>query len=103
MNEEMKKLMGKFLFSTVLISCISAFLAGSTAVRERGEYNLYFTKYAVMSFSGASEKLEASFKEKRLSLNIPLEKVKLNLQKYACLTPFSPFYYIAESAENLLE
>ena len=101
MNEEMKKLFGKFLFTTVLIACISAFFAGQITVSERGEYNLNMTKYAVMSFSGTSEKLDAKLKENQLLLEVPLNEFKDKFQKYVCLTPLSPFYYLAKSAEGL--
>jgi len=103
MNEEMKRLFGKFLFATVVIVCLSAFLCGSTTVRERGEYNLYLTKYAVMSFSGASEKLEATLEENRFSLKIPVERIKREAEKFVCLTPLSPFYYIRESVKTFLD
>lgn len=103
MNEEMKKIFGKFLLSTVLIVCVSAFLAGSTTVKERGEYNLYLTKYAVMSFSGTSEKLSAKLKEDEILLNLPLEKMGSDFRKYIWLTPLSPFYYLAESTRKLLQ
>ena len=103
MNEEMKRLFGKFLFVTVLISCFSAFLCGSISVKERGEYNLYLTKYAVMSFSGTSERLEAKLSEEQLSLNIPLQKIRREAEKLVCLTPLSPFYYIAENLKTILK
>ena len=102
MNEEMKRLFGRFLFVTVIIVCLSAFLCGSTTVRERGEYNMYLTEYAVMSFSAASEKLEASIGNEGFSLEIPLEKVRSRFRKFICLTPLSPFYYIRESIGSLL-
>ena len=101
MNEEMKRIFGKFLFVTVIIVCISAFLCGSTTVKERGEYNLYLTKYAVMSFSGTSEKIEAKLKDNRLSLDLPLEKIVRKAESIVCMTPLSPFYYIAQNIKAL--
>ncbi len=103
MNEEMKRLFGKFLFVTVVIVCFSAFLCGSIAVKERGEYNLYLTKYAVMSFSGTSEKIEAKLTEEQLSINIPIQKIKREAEKFVCLTPLSPFYYIGENMKTILK
>ena len=103
MNEEMKRLFGKFLFVTVIIVCASAFLCGSTTVRERGEYNLYLTKYAVMSFSGTAEKIEAKLTDERLSLNVPLRKIGAETEKFVCLTPLSPFHYISEGIKMILE
>ena len=103
MNEEMKRLFGKFLFVTVIIVCVSAFLCGSTTVKERGEYNLYLTKYAVMSFSGTSEKIEAKLKDHRFSLGLPVEKVRRNAERIICMTPLSPFYYIAENIKVLMQ
>lgn len=103
MNEEMKRMLGKFLFVTVIISCASAFLAGSTAVREKGEYNLNMTKYAVMSFSATSEKLEATLQNEEISLNIPLRKMADKLKRYVSFTFLSPFYYMADSMRVLLQ
>lgn len=102
MNEEMKRLFGRFLFATVVIVCVSAFLSGSISVKERGEYNLYFTKYTVMSFSGTSEKIEAKLKDNRFSLDLPVEKVRYAAERIVCLTPLSPFYYMVESVKVLL-
>ena len=103
MNEEMKRLFGKFLFIVVVIVCLSAFLCGSIAVKERGEYNLYLTKYAVMSFSGTSEKLEAKLTDESFSLNIPMQKIRTEAEKIVCLTPLSPFYYINENLKVILK
>lgn len=103
MNEEMKWLFGKFLFAVVIIVCASAFLSGSISVKERGEYNLYLTKYAVMSFSGTSEKLEARLTEDSFSLDIPIRKIRTEAEKLVCLTPFSPFYYISENLRVILK
>lgn len=103
MNEEMKRLFGKFLFATVVIVCISAFICGSTTVKERGEYNLYLTKYAVMSFSGTSEKIETKLRDNRFSLELPLQKIGLKAERIICMTPLSPFYYIAENIKVLMQ
>jgi hypothetical protein len=103
MNEEMKRIFGKFLFVTVIIVCVSAFTCGSTTVKERGEYNLYLTKYAVMSFSGTSEKIEAKFKDNSFSLQLPLKKAKLIAEKLVCLTPLSPFYYIVVNIKAFIK
>lgn len=97
----MKKLFGKFLFTTVIIACASAFFAGQITVSERGEYNLNMTKYAVMSFSGTSQKLEAKYEENRLRLEVPLNKFKEKFEKYVCLTPLSPFYYLSRCTDEL--
>lgn len=94
MNEEMKKIFGSFLLVTVAIACIGAFFAGAITVGERGEYNLNMTKYAVMSFSGSSEKLEADFSENRLTVSFPEKEIRSFTEKFVCLTPFSPFYYL---------
>ena len=94
MNEEMKKIFGRFLFVTVIIACIGAFFAGEITVGERGEYNLNMTKYAVMSFSGTSEKLEADFSENRLTVSFPENEIRSKAERFVCLTPFSPFYYL---------
>lgn len=102
MNNEMKKLIGKFLLSSVLISCFTAFAAGSTTVSQRGEYNIYLTKYAVMSFSASSEKLEATVNENRLTVNIPTKKLEAEWEKYVCFTPLSLPYYLFQSVKRLL-
>ena len=94
MNEEMKKIFGRFLFVTVIIACTGAFFAGEITVGERGEYNLNMTKYAVMSFSGTSEKLEADFSENRLTVSFPENEIRSKAERFVCLTPFSPFYYL---------
>lgn len=103
MNEEMKRMLGKFLFATVIISCIAAFFAGSTAVKEKGEYNLNLTKYAVMSFSATSQKLEATLEEDELSVSIPVRKAVGYLERYIGFTFLSPFYYMAESVKGFLQ
>lgn len=97
MNEEMKKIFGRFLFVTVIIACAGAFFAGEITVGERGEYNLNMTKYAVMSFSGASEKLEADFSENRLTVSFPENEIRNKAERFVCLTPFSPFYYLIKA------
>ncbi len=103
MNEEMKKIFGKFLFVTVIIACTGAFFAGEITVGERGEYNLNMTKYAVMSFSGTSKKLEAEFSENRLTVGFPKNGIKSAVERFVCLTPFSPFYYLIKGVEELSE
>lgn len=103
MNEEMKSLLGRFLFITVIIVCASALFCGSTTVKERGEYNLYLTKYAVMSFSGASDKVEAKLSENRFELDLPMKKVRNTAERIVCITPLSPFYYLANSIKLCYE
>ncbi|MBQ4267181.1 MAG: hypothetical protein IJB93_03220 [Clostridia bacterium] len=103
MNEEMKRIFGKFLFTTVIIACLGAFFAGEITVGERGEYNLNMTKYAVMSFSGTSEKLEAEFNENRLTVGFPENAIKSTVERFVCLTPFSPFYYFLKGAGGLMK
>lgn len=101
MNEEMKRILGRFLFATVIIACVSAFFACEITVSERGEYNLNMTEYAVMSFSGASDKLEAEVENNRLTVSFPKNYIKNQLERYVCFTPFSPFYYLIKGLKGL--
>ncbi len=101
MNEEMKRMLGRFLFATVIIACVSAFFACEITVSERGEYNLNMTEYAVMSFSGTSEKLEAEFENNRLTVSLPKNYLKNQLEELVCFTPFSPFYYLFKGLKGL--
>ena len=103
MNEEMKGLFGRFLFVTVVIVCVSAFFCGSTTVKERGEYNLYLTKYAVMSFSGTSDKIEAKLHNNRFELDLPVEKVRRTAERMVSVTPLSPFYHLVNSVKLFVE
>ncbi len=101
MNIQIKKTIGKFLFMSVLISCITALAAGSVTVSERGNYNIFFTKYAVMSFSSSCEKIEAEYENNRLTLKVPVKKIKASAEKYVCLTPLCPVYYLLKSAGDI--
>ncbi len=93
MKTHIKKHLQKFIFSTVIILCISVFVLGIVTVKEKGEYNMYLTRYAVMSFSDRTESLEAQLKDNRLKINIPLKKIKNTIRRYICFSPLSlPFY-----------
>lgn len=101
MNKEMKKISGRFLFVSVFIACVSAFFACGITVGERGEYNLNMTEYAVMSFSGSSQKLEAEFENNCLSVSFPVNLLKNKMEKFICLTPFSPVFYFFKGLKGL--
>ncbi len=90
----MKEKLKSFLLVTVVIFCLTAFSLGFLTVKERGEYNLYLTKYATMSFSNNSEKLKAEISENRYRINVPLKRIEGEIEKYICFTPLSLPYYL---------
>ena len=88
MNKEMKKILSRYIFRCVIITCLLCFCAGIVTAKQRSEYNTYFTPYAVMTLKNTADTIDLTVDEKHYSLDI--SKVK-NLAKYRNYLYFTPF------------
>ena len=97
MNKEMKKILSRYIFGCVVLTCLMCFCAGIITARQRSEYNSYFTPYAVMSLKSSSERLTVTVDDKDYNLNFePMKKLSA-YRRYLYFTPFSCAVFFTEN------
>ena len=103
MNDEMKKLLSRFLFTSVIICCLGLLASGSITASQKSAKNIFDRVYAVMSMKSSSDKLEINMGEEKFTLNINIaDKIK-RYEDYIILTPLASVYYFGKSAYKLSE
>ncbi len=103
MNDEMKRLLSRFLFTSVIICCFGLLAAGSITASQKSAKNTFDKAYAVMSVKSTNEKIEVSMGEKVFSMSLGLrEKIK-EYEDYIILTPFASAYYLGKTVGEVVE
>ena len=97
MNDEMKKILSKYMLSCVIVTCLLCLCAGAVTAKQRSEYNSYFTPYAVLSVKTVSQGISVSVDDKSYSLDFSRVKDLGNYRKYLYFTPFSCTVFFFES------
>ena len=97
MNNEMKRLLSKYLFRCVVLTCLLCFCAGIVTAKQRSEYNSYFTPYSVMSVKTMGDTLNVSVDERSYSVDFGKIKDLAQYRKYLYFTPFSCAVFFFES------
>ena len=101
MNKEMKRLLSKYIFRCVIITCLLCFCAGVVTAKQRSEYNTYFTPYAVMTLKNTADTIDITVDEKQYSLDMNQIKGLKKYRKYLYFTPFSSSVLFFESIFSL--
>ena len=97
MNDEMKKILSKYMLSCVVITCLLCLCAGAVTAKQRSEYNSYFTPYAVLSVKNVGSEVNISVDERSYSFDLSRVKDLAQYRRYLYLTPFSCTVFFFES------
>lgn len=97
MNNEMKKILSRYIFRCVVLTCVLCLCAGVVTAKQRSEYNTYFTPYAVMSLKSSSEKITVTLDDDAYSFSFDEVKKLAPYRKYLYYTPFSCATFFFES------
>ncbi|MBQ7117858.1 MAG: hypothetical protein IJN88_06575 [Clostridia bacterium] len=101
MNDEMKRLLSRFMFVSVIICCLGLLASGSITASQKSAKNTFDKAYAVMSIKNTGNKLEINMGEEKYNLNLNLaEKIK-EYEDYILLTPLASVYYFSEKVMKL--
>lgn len=101
MNDEMKKLISRFLFASVFISCLTLFFAGSITAKQRSEYNSYRTQYTLLTIKTQDSQIDLSLDEKNYTLDLSGFKSLKKYENLIYLTPISPLFFCFECVFNI--
>lgn len=101
MNNEMKKMLSKYIFRCVIITCCLCFCAGIVTAKQRSEYNTYFTPYAVMTLKSNNDTIDLSVDEKHYSLDMSKIKDLSKYRDYLYFTPISGPIFFFDSILSL--
>lgn len=103
MNDEMKKMLSRFLFVNVLICCMGLLASGSITAAQKSAKTTFDKAYAVMSVKNTGKRVEINMGDNKYNLDInPADKIK-KYEDYIMLTPVASLYYFVRSAEKLDE
>ena len=97
----MKKLLSRFLFTSVIICCLGLLTSGSITASQKSAKNAFDRAYTVMSVKSSSEGLEISVGEKAYNLRMNAAGKIKEYGDYILLTPLSSVYYLAECISEL--
>ena len=97
MNDEMKKILSKYMLSCVVVTCLLCLCAGAVTAKQRSDYNTYFTTYEVLSVKTAGESIRVSIDDRNYSLDTNIIKDLVKYRKYLYFTPFSCTVFFFES------
>lgn len=96
MNNEMKGLISRFLFVSVIISCLTLFCAGAIITKQRSEYNSYRTQYTVLSLKAQDTQINLSVDEKNYCFDLSIFKQLKKYENIMYLTPVSPIVFFCQ-------
>lgn len=97
MNDEMKKILSKYMLYCVVITCLLCLCAGVVTAKQRSEYNSYFTPYAVLSVKNMGSEVNISLDERSYSFDLSKVKDLAQYRRYLYFTPFSCTVFFFES------
>ncbi len=98
MNDEMKKLLSRFLFVSVLICCLGLLASGSITASQKSAKNTFDKAYAVMSIKNNKDSLQINMGQEQFTFNINLKEKIKEYEDYIILTPLASVYYFGQSA-----
>lgn len=102
MNKEMKKIVSKFLFYCVILTCLLCFTAGAVTAKQRSEFNSYFTPYAVLTVKNTDNGISLKVDEKDYRIELSRLKSLSEYRDYLYFTPFSAAIFFFESIFDFL-
>lgn len=102
MYKEMKKIFCKFWFTNLIICCILMFFVGTTAAKQKSEYNISYQQYAVFSMKTSSEKLEMNIDDKAISIDLKSLDIAEKAEKYTLGTPFYCVVYFFRNLSDVI-
>ncbi len=102
MNKEMRKLVSRFLFYCVVLTCLLCLSAGAVTAKQRSEFNSYFTPYAVLTVKNTNSEISLSLDEKNYSFDFKELKSLSKYRDYLYFTPFSTAVFFFESFFDFL-
>lgn len=97
MNGETKRILSKFLFACVTVTCLLCFCAGVVTAKQRSDYNSHFTSYAVLSVKNEGTAIEMNVNEDSYSFDLGSLKPLLKYKNYLYFTPFSSVMFFFDS------
>ncbi len=97
MNDEMKRLLSRFLFVSVLICCMGLLASGSITASQKSAKNTFDKAYAVMSVKNTGKSLEINMGEEKYNFNVNLSDKIKEYEDYILLTPLASVYYFGRS------
>ena len=101
MNDEMKKLLSRFLFFSVLICCMGLLASGCITASQKSARNTFDKAYAVMSIKNTGKNIEINMGEEKYNFEVNIgDKIK-RYEDYILLTPLATVYYFLENAKEL--
>ncbi len=102
MNDEMKKILSGFLFTSVIICCLGLLSAGSITASQKTAKNTFDKAYAVMSVKSTRERLEINMGEKAFSMKLNLRDKIKEYEDYIILTPLAGAYYLNKTVGEIV-
>lgn len=98
----MKKLLSRFLFTSVIICCMGLLASGSITASQKSAKNTFDKAYAVMSIKNTGSGIEVNVGKDKYSFNMNLtDKIK-KYEDYILLTPIAGIYYFGDSLRDLI-
>ncbi len=102
MNDEMKKLLSRFLFVSVFICCIGLLASGSITASQKSAKNTFDKAYAVMNIKNTGKNVEINMGEENYKFELnAVEKIQ-EYEDYIMLTPLASIYYFDENAKEVI-
>ncbi len=102
MNDEMKKILSRFLFTSVLICCLGLLVSGSITASQKSAKNAFDRAYAVMSIRNTGKSVEINMGDEKYNFEVSIgDKIK-EYEEYIMLTPVAVIYYFTDSLKELI-
>ena len=98
---EIKNLMKKFVFVTVIICCVLTVAGGVLVVKQRTEYNMYLKDYSVVSISSREGKVDIRVNRDKYSFNTEPIFDAVKQGDYALFSPLGSSYYLFKTLNRL--
>lgn len=102
MNDEMKRLISKFLFASVIICCIGLIVSGGIASSQKNAKNTFDKAYAVMKIENTEKALQLRLGNEELVVYKDETGRLEQYEEYIMLTPLSPVYFFVKSLYGLV-
>lgn len=102
MNDEMKRLLSRFLFVSVLICCLGILASGSITASQKSAKNTFDRAYAVMSIKNTGKSVEINMGEEKYDIKINISDKIKEYEDYILLTPLASVYYFGQCAVKLV-
>lgn len=101
MNDEMKKIISRFLCVSVIIGCMVLLFSGAVTAKQRSEYNSYHTEYAMVRVKSQDSQINVELGEESYSFDLSYLKKLKRYKNIAYFTPLAPAFLFGESIFNI--